>query len=216
MVAIVWDAPGMKFWRAGVNAGVLYAPDGEVTKGFPWNGLVNVTENVSGGELESYYYDGRKYMDVILTEDFQATIEAFSAPAEFAQCDGSRELAIGLFVTGQPRIPFGLSYKNNIGNDLDGFDHGYELHLIWNCTVSPTENVHSTINDQAELSTMSWQINTAPPISHAFKPTAHFVIDSTASNPNLPTLLDMLYGTDETDPYLPSQQQVIDTLEFSG
>ena len=210
MARIEWNQAGERFYEAGVDRGVLYPRQ---TSGVPWNGLVSVAETASGGESESFYFDGIKYYDFIAAENFQATITAFSAPEEFAGCDGTKVLSPGLMVTQQPRYPFGLSYRTFIGNDLEGTDYGYRLHLVYNATASPSSRMHSTMSDSPTANTRSWTINTVPPAASTYKPTAHFIIDSTKVNAaKLTTLENMLYGSFSGNAALPSQATVIATL----
>lgn len=210
MARIEWNQAGDRFYEAGVDRGVLYPRQ---VSGVPWNGLVSVSETVSGGEVEAYYFDGIKYLDFIAAEDFQATIEAFSAPEEFAGCDGTKVLSPGLMVTQQPRYPFGLSYRTLLGNDTEGTDYGYRLHLVYNATASPAPRTHRTMSDSPSLNTRSWTINTVPPLASTYRPTAHFVIDSTkVAATKLTTLENLLYGSFSAEPSLPPQATVISIL----
>ena len=210
---IEWNKPGQRFFEAGVDQGVLYPRGGP---GVPWNGLVAVNEDSSGGDLESLYFDGVKYLDIASGEDFQATIEAYSAPAEFNASDGIKALAPGLFVTQQRRATFGLSYRALIGNDLQGQDYGYKLHIVYNCTASASARSNKTITGDISPNTRSWTINTVPPPATTFRPTAHLVIDSTLVDPYLMENLEtVLYGRDETaelpavTPSLPTVAEVV-------
>lgn len=207
---IEWNNPGERTFEAGVDQGVLYPRLGP---GVPWNGLTAVSEETSGGDLESLYFDGLKYLDVVAAEDFQATIEAFSAPVEFAACDGSKMLSQGLFVGQQPRQPFGLSYRTLKGNDLLGVEYGYKIHIVYNCTAAPAQKTNSTINDNVEAGTRSWEISTVPPPSSTFKPTAHVVLDSTMIEPYAMAQAEaLLYGHDDSEPYLPTVAELISAL----
>lgn len=210
MPRLEWSRNGEKLFETGVDRGVLYPQAGP---GVAWVGLIAVNENVSGGDVESHYYDGVKYLDVVASEDFEATIEAFSAPREFAACDGTKQLSPGLFATQQPRKPFGFSYRTLIGNDLEGVEFGYKLHLVYNCMASPAARSSQTLAGVPNLSTRSWTVNTVPPEASTFKPTAHFVIDSTLVDPfMLANLESYLYGRDGLDPILPSQAEVLTIL----
>lgn len=207
MATIEWNQPGQRFFETGLDRGVLYPRQ---THGVPWNGLVSVSESILGGETESFYFDGIKYLDFIASETFSATIEAYSTPPEFAGCDGTKILSPGLMVTQQPRYPFGFSYRTLVGNDLEGTDHGYKLHLVYNATASPSGKTHKTIGDSVEVSTTQWVVNTVPPNSSIYKPTAHFIVDSTLVDADrLQILEDVLYGNFDSDPELPTQSQVI-------
>ena len=210
---IEWNKPGQRFFETGVDHGVLYPLGGA---GVPWNGLVAVNEDSSGGDPESLYFDGVKYLDVVSAEDFQATLEAYSAPAEFNASDGIKALAPGLFVTQQPRKTFGLSYRTLLGNDLRGQDYGYKLHIVYNCTASPAAKSNKTITNSISPDTRTWTINTVPPAATTFRPTAHLVIDSTQVDPYVMENLEtVLYGRDETaslpavTPSLPSVEEIV-------
>lgn len=210
MAAIEWNQQGQRFFETGLDRGVLYPRQ---THGVPWLGLVSVSESVSGGESESYYFDGVKYLDFIAAEDFSATIEAYSTPPEFAGCDGTKILSPGLMVTQQPRYPFGFSFRTLIGNDTLGTDYGYKLHLVYNATASPSSMTHQTISENVSPNTRQWKIDTVPPLTTIYKPTAHFVIDSTLVDPDkLTTLEDHIYGNYQQDPELPTQSEVIAML----
>lgn len=207
---IEWNKPGERFFETGVDQGVLYPRAGA---GVPWNGLVAVNESSSGGELEGLYFDGVKFRDVQASEEFQATLEAFAAPAEFAACDGTKQLAPGLFVTQQPRQSFGLSYRTLIGNDLVGTDYGYKLHIVYNCTAGPSGRNNQTIAGSLSPSTRSWSIETVPPPATNFKPTAHIVLDSTKVDPfGMQQIEALLYGHDGGDARLPSVAEIVDIL----
>lgn len=207
MTQLLWDQVGERFYETGVDRGVLYLDNA----GFAWNGLISVQENSSGGDPQPYYVDGYKYANVAASEEFQATIEAFSAPKEFGVCDGVVEVYSGLFATQQRRRSFGLSYRTKIGNDVDGLDHGYKIHLVYNALAAPSERNNQTVKDTAEPTTLSWAITTRAPQVAALKPTAHFVIDSTKTDPSvLAELEDILYGTVSTDPVFPSPEELIE------
>ena len=196
MSRVEWNKPGEKYFEAGVDQGVLYP---RVGPGVPWNGLVSVREDSSGGELESLHFDGIKYLDVAAAEDFQATVEAFGAPHEFNASDGVKALSPGLYATQQPRKTFGLCYRTLLGNDLQGADCGYKLHLVYNCTATPSSRTHKTLAGNVTADTQSWGIYTVPPPANTFRPTAHLVIDSTKVNPYLMGNLEtVLYGRDAT------------------
>lgn len=211
MTALTFDAVGSRFFETGVNKGVLYPIDGSA--GVSWNGIVSVTENVSGGEQSSVWLDSQKYLDIIANEDFQATLVAFGAPSQFAVCDGRSQIAPGLIATQQPRKLFGMSYKTLIGNDVDGSNHGYKLHLVYNCTASPTARTHQTQADTVTSETYSWQLNCVPPNASVFKPTAHFEVNSLLADPTKLAALELLlYGTTGVNPTLPTQAAVITLL----
>lgn len=210
MTRLEWNRVGDRFFETGVDRGVLYP---RVGPGVAWNGLISVDETTSGGDVESLYFDGVKYLDIVAGEDFEATITAFSAPREFAACDGTKQLSPGLFATQQPRKPFGFSYRTLIGNDLEGTDFGYKLHIVYNCMASPATRSSQTLAEVPNLGTRSWNVHTVPPEASTFKPTAHFVIDSTLVDPYmLENLESYLYGRDGLEPTLLTQDEVLTIL----
>lgn len=214
MTALVWHEVGKRFYETGADRGVFYPKFGD---GVAWSGLVSVEEPIVGGEQSPFYYDGVKYLDVIAGEDFQAVLSAYSAPSEFGVCDGTKTLAAGLYATQQPRKTFDLSYRTLLGNDSQGSRHGYKLHLVWNCTASPSPRSSKTLSDAVEPELRVWTLDTVPPQSATFKPTAHLILDSTeAYAPGLVAIEERLYGTDEIEPYLPSQGEIADLLVPSG
>lgn len=200
MSKLKWDQTGERFYETGVKNGVLYIPTGGVySKGVAWNGLTAVTESPSGAEATPLYADDIKYLNLTSTEEFGATVEAYTYPDEFAECDGSAELATGVYIGQQPRKTFGLCYKTTLGNDENGNSYGYKLHLIYGAKAAPTEKAYATINDSPEAITFSWELTTTPvPVKNA-KPTASLTIDSTKVNAEkLAALEDILYGKDGT------------------
>lgn len=196
MSKLVWDQTGERLYETGVKNGVLYIPTNSVyTKGVAWNGLTTVTESPSGAEATALYADDIKYLSLMSTEEFGATVEAYTYPDEFAQCDGSAALASGVSIGQQPRKTFGLSYKTTVGNDVDGNDYGYKLHLIYGALAAPSEKAYSTINDSPEAITFSWELTTTPVNVTGHKPTASITIDSTkADAEKLAALEKILYG----------------------
>jgi len=211
---IEWDAVGEKLYESGVDHGVLYLPDvsGVYDTGFAWNGLVSVTESPSGAESNPQYADNIKYLNLLSAEEFGATLEAFTYPDEFGVCDGSVEPEPGVFLGQQARKPFGLCYRTLIGNDVDGQEHGYKLHLVYGALASPSEKAYQTINESPEAITFSWEITTTPAPATGFKPTAKITIDSTKVDPtDLAALLVILYGnsTGPVEPRLPMPDEVI-------
>lgn len=213
MTAIAWGAPGAKVYETGLDRGVLYLAGGVTV---PWNGLVSVTDNVDGGELESYYYDGVKYMDAIMPEDTQVTIEAYAAPEEFKACEGKKQLALGLYATAQPRVTFGMSYRTQISTDLS-IDTAYKLHLLYTMTVEPSEKAHTTKSKDSSLPSRTWVAHGVPPGVAAYfrRPTAQFIIDSRYANPAYLTIVtNKLWGTASIAPILPTQEQVITALAY--
>jgi hypothetical protein len=201
MARLMWNAIGERIFEAGIDRGVLYVEEGE---GVPWNGLISVTESPSGGEVTPHYIDGIKYLDEVGNEEFEATIEAYTYPKEFASCDGTVLIENGLFATKQPKKYFGLSFRTKVGNDVDGVDHGYKVHLVYGATASPTERPNNTMSETIEPYNFSWSIFTKPKFLNGFKPTSHFVIDSReAPELSLSRLEDILYGTEDTPPRMP-------------
>lgn len=196
MSKLIWDQTGERLYETGVKNGVLYIPtNGVYNKGVAWNGLTAVTESPSGAEATALYADDIKYLSLMSTEEFGATVEAYTYPDEFAQCDGSASLAKGASIGQQPRKTFGLSYKTTVGNDVDGNDYGYKLHLIYGALAAPSEKAYSTINDSPEAITFSWEITTTPVNVTGYKPTASITIDSTkADAEKLAALEKILYG----------------------
>lgn len=213
MSKIVWDKTGERLYETGVKNGVLYLQtDGVYNKGVAWNGLTAVTESPSGAEATALYADDMKYLNLYSAEEFGATIEAYTYPDEFAECDGSKELVDGVVIGQQTRKVFGLCYRTVIGNDTDGEAHGYKLHIIYGAMASPSEKAYATINDSPEAITFSWEVTTTPVNVTGAKPTASVVIDSTKADPTkLAALEVILYGKDPTtegssdgvDPRLP-------------
>ena len=219
MSKLVWDKTGERYYETGVKNGVLYPiqPDGTYSKGVAWNGLTAVTESPSGAENTPLYADDIKYLNLVSAEEFGATVEAYTYPDEFAECDGSASIADGVMIGQQARKIFGMSYKTTVGNDVDGNSHGYKLHLIYGATASPSEKAYATINDSPEAITFSWEIATTPVNVTGFKPTASLVIDSTKADPTkLASLEEILYGKDPTnvgasdgvDPRLPLPDEI--------
>lgn len=201
MSKLVWDKTGERLFETGVSKGVLYPiqAGGLYTKGYAWNGLSAVTESPSGAEATPIYADNIKYLNLLSTEEFAATIEAYTYPDEFAECDGSASLADGVTIGQQARKMFGLCYRTEIGNDVDGNDHGYKLHLIYGAMAAPSEKAYATINDSPEAISFSWEVSTTPVNVSGFKPTASITIDSTKADPaKLAALEEILYGKDPT------------------
>lgn len=210
MSKLTWDASGERLYETGVKQGVLYVINNNVYgNGVAWNGLTAITESPSGAESTPLYADDIKYLDLRSTEEFGATIEAYTYPDEFAACDGSASLADGVSIGQQARKMFGLCYRTTVGNDTDGTDHGYKLHLIYGATASPSEKAYETINDSPEAITFSWEITTTPVSVTGFKPTASITIDSTKADPTcLAALEEKLYGGESTEPTLPLPDEV--------
>lgn len=212
MSKLVWDKTGERFYETGVKQGVLYIPDetGAYTKGVAWNGLTAVTESPSGAEATPLYADDIKYLNLMSAEDFGATIEAYTYPDEFAACDGSAELAPGITIGQQKRSTFGLSYRTAYGNDTEGTDYGYKLHLVYGALAAPSEKAYATINDSPEAITFSWEVTTTPvTVGGDFKPTAHLEINSKKIDESkLKTIEDILYGTESEEARLPLPDEI--------
>lgn len=218
MPKLTWDNTGERIFETGVKQGVLYPiqSDGKYTKGVAWNGLTAVTESPSGAEATALYADDIKYLNLLSNEEFGATIEAYTYPDEFAECDGSAELATGVMIGQQKRKIFGLCYRTTIGNDVEGNDYGYKLHLVYGCLAAPSEKGYSTINDNPDAITFSWEVSTTPVNVEGFKPTSQITIDSTKADPaKLAALEAVLYGDAETEAKLPLPDEVA-TLMTAG
>lgn len=218
MPKLTWDASGERLYETGVKQGVLYVMGSTgYGNGVAWNGLTAITESPSGAESTPLYADDIKYLDLRSTEEFGATIEAYTYPDEFAACDGSANLADGVSIGQQARKMFGLCYRTTVGNDTDGTDHGYKLHLIYGATASPSEKAYETINDSPEAITFSWEITTTPVSVTGFKPTASITIDSTKADPTcLAALEAKLYGGENSEPTLPLPDEVKTLMTKAG
>lgn len=212
MSILVWDAVGERMYETGIEKGVLYPRDaaGAYPLGVAWNGLTAVTESPSGAEANPMYADNMKYLNMLSIEEFAATIEAYTYPAEFEVCDGSAAPAVGIIVGQQTRKTFGLCYRTEVGNDVEGDDHGYKLHLIYGATAAPSEKAYKTINESPEAITFSWEVTTAPIAVTGFKPTASLVIDSRTIVPaKLAAIELLLYGDVAVDPELPTPDEIV-------
>ena len=209
---LVWDKTGERFYETGVKNCALYVQDstGAYPKGVTWNGITAITESPSGAEASPIYADDIKYLNLISAEEFGATIEAYTYPDEFAQCDGSAEIATGITIGQQVRKAFGIAYKTTLGNDIDGNELGYKLHIIYGCKAAPSEKAYATINDSPEVITFSWEISTTPVNIEGFKPTANITIDSTKIEANkLAALEAVLFGSNDTEARLPLPDEII-------
>lgn len=218
MARLEWDKTGEHLYETGVDHGVLYFPDqtGAYKNGVAWNGLISVSESPSGAEATGQYADNIKYLNLISAEEFGATIEAYTYPEEFEACNGNEELvdSTGVYVGQQSRSAFGLCYRTMIGNDTDGQDHGYKLHLVYGCQVSPSEKAYQTINDSPEALTFSWELSTTPVNVTGKKPTALLVIDSTKiDSTKLAKIEAKLYGDEtSTGAVLPTPDEIAEIL----
>lgn len=226
MSKLKWDQTGERLYETGVRNGVLYplGASGTYPKGVAWNGLTAVTESPSGAEATPLYADDIKYLNLMSTEEFGATIEAYTYPDEFAECDGSAALATGVQIGQQARKTFGLCYRTALGNDVAGNDYGYKLHIIYGALAAPSEKAYATINDSPEAITFSWEVTTTPVNVTGFKPTASITIDSTkADAAKLASLEEILYGKDAAsgggegvDPRLPLPDEIAELMKTEG
>ena len=206
MAKLEWDKTGAHYFENGVDHGVLYPQtDGEASggvvygNGVAWNGLTSVTQSPEGAEPSAVYADNIKYLSLLSVEEFNATIEAYTYPDEFAACDGSASLGEGVTIDQQTRKTFCLSYRTKIGNDVNS-DLGYKIHIIYGCLAAPSERAYETVNDSPEAMTLSWEISTTPVVVTGFKPTSHLVIDSTKVKPAaLKAIEDALYGKESEE-----------------
>ena len=224
---LVWDKTGEHFYETGVKNGVLYpmSASGTYPKGVAWNGLTAITESPSGAEATALYADDIKYLNLMSNEEFGATVEAYTYPDEFAECDGSSSLTEGVYIGQQARKTFGLCYRTTLGNDSKGNDYGYKLHIIYGAMASPSEKAYSTINDSPDAITFSWELSTTPVAVANFKPTASLTIDSTkVDSTKLAALEEILYGKDGTgddhstgsvDPRLPLPDEIATLMKTS-
>lgn len=224
---LVWDKTGEHYYETGVKNGVLYpmSASGTYPKGVAWNGLTAITESPSGAEATALYADDIKYLNLMSNEEFGATVEAYTYPDEFAECDGSASLTEGVYIGQQARKTFGLCYRTTLGNDSKGNDYGYKLHIIYGAMASPSEKAYSTVNDSPDAITFSWELSTTPAAVANFKPTASLTIDSTkVDSKKLATLEEILYGKDGTgedhstgavDPRLPLPDEIANIMKGS-
>ncbi|MCC8112271.1 MAG: hypothetical protein LIO74_12040 [Ruminococcus sp.] len=214
MSDLTWDNTGERFYETGVDRGVLYViQNGTYQTGVAWNGLSSVSESPSGGEASAIYADNIKYLNLISTEEFGASVEAYTYPEEFAACDGSTEIATGVIIGQQTRLHFGLCYRTIIGNDVESNDYGYKIHIVYDCLASPSEKGYSTVNDSPEAITFSWEISTTPINVEDYKAIANLIIDSTKVDADkLAALEEILYGSETTEPRLPLPDEIIELL----
>lgn len=212
MAKLVWDKTGERYYETGVKYGVLYpqADGGTYPQGVAWNGLTAVTESPSGAESNPMYADDTKYLNLLSAEEFGATIEAYTYPEEFEQCDGSASIAKGVSIGQQARRAFGLCYRTVLGNDINGNDYGYKLHLIYGAVAAPSEKAYATINDSPEAITFSWEVSTTPVNVDGYKPTASVTIDSTKTDKDkLAALEAILYGSESEEARLPLPTEIM-------
>lgn len=215
MAKIKWDQEGSRLYETGVSNGVLYVfNEGQYQTGVAWNGLISVTESPSGAEATPIYADNIKYLSLTSAEEFAASIEAYTYPDEFAECDGSAELAAGVMIGQQQRKKFALVYKTIIGNDTENEAHGYKLHIIYGCQAAPSERAYATVNDSPEAITFSWEISTTPVEVTGHKPTSVLTLDSTKVTPTkLKKVEDKLFGDDSAgQPTLLTPDEVLELV----
>ena len=216
MARLIWDEVGQRFFETGVKNGVIYVQnnDGSYANGVVWNGLTAITESPSGAEETPLYADDVKYLTLRSAEEFGATIEAFTYPEEFEQCDGSALIADGVTIGQQARKAFGLCYRTAVGNDIQGQEFSYKLHIIYGCTVAPSEKSYSTINDNPEAITFSWELSTVPVPVDGFKPTASLVIDANKVDAGKLQLLEnALFGDAENEAKLLLPNQIMELMK---
>ena len=229
MAKLVWDDTGKHFYETGVDHGVLYTLDNnkEYKNAEVWNGLTSVTASPSGAEETKLWADNINYASLRSAESFGGTIEAYTYPDDFAECDGTAELVTGAYIGQQPRATFGLAYRTLVGNEVDLNDHGYKLHLIWGCSCSPSQKQYSTVNDSPEAISFSWEFTTTPVPVTGFKPTSEMTIDSrSVDSEDIKALEAQLFGVNaveadveneveavaEVEPWLPLPDTVISIL----
>lgn len=214
MSKILWDQTSEKLYETGVDRGVVYPQEsGAYPKGYGWNGLTAFNETPSGAEPTALYADNIKYLNMMSNEEYGFTIEAYTYPAEFAECDGSKAAADGVYLGQQTRKAFGFSCRTLLGNDTENNDHGYKLHLVYGALAAPSEKSYATVNDSPEAITFSWDCTTTPVEVPGFKPTACITIDSTKCDAEkLAALEAVLYGSDDAEPTLPMPSEVLTML----
>ena len=211
MSKLVWDKVGERLFETGVDKAVLFVyKDGEYGNGVAWNGVTGVTKSPSGAEATALYADNIKYLNLMSTEELGLTIEAYMSPEEFDECDGSASIGTGVSIGQQMRSVFGFTYRTKIGNDTEGNDHGYKIHLVYGCLASPSERSYATVNDSPEAMTLSWEVSTTPVEVPGFKPTASVEIDSTKCEASkLAAFEEILYGSESEASRLPMPEELI-------
>lgn len=211
---LVWDEIGERLYETGVDRGVLYVTneDGEYGEGVVWNGLTAVNETPTGGEANPQYADNIKYLDLYSTEEFEATIEAFTYPEEFEECDGTATIN-GLSIGQQSRVPFGFSYRTLVGSDVNE-NLGYKIHLVYGAKASPSEKSRTTVNDTPEPVNFSWSITTNPVVVPGYNPSAHFTINTVETSPDIVEALEeILYGDGEEPGRMPTTTELVELFE---
>lgn len=214
MAMLVWDKTGERYYETGVDKVALYVQEnGAYPKGVAWNGVTAITESPSGAEPTPLYADNIKYLNLISAEELALSIEAYQSPEEFDVCDGTASPVAGLNIGQQDRKTFGLAYRTLIGNDTDGNNHGYALHLVYGCLAAPSEKAHNTVNDSPEATTLSWEVSTTPVAVTGFKPTSSLEINSTkVDKDKLAALEAKLFGSESEEATLPLPDEIITML----
>lgn len=216
---LTWDDAGKRLYETGVKQGVLYVQDdaGAYPKGVAWNGLTAVTESPEGAEPTALYADDIKYLNLLSTEEFKATVEAYTYPDEFAECDGSGSLIEGVTIGQQDRKTFGLSYRTSLGNDVKGNEYGYKLHIVYGCLAAPSEKAYNTTNDSPETVAFSWEVSTTPVNVAGFKPTASLTLESVKlGEAKMKAIEDVLYGSEAADARLPLPDEIKSIIEAAA
>lgn len=222
MAKLQWDETGKRIYETGTSNGVLYPTqnDGRYASGVAWNGLSGVSQSPEGGEPTNVYANNKKYLSLQSAEEFKGSIKAYTYPDEFAECDGSKEVADGVYAGMQTRRSFGLAYITKIGNDVQGVDFGEKIHLVYGAKASPSSREYATINDSPEAIEFSWDFTTTPAevTTEGVKPTAYLCIDTTkvTRKENIKELKDKLFGTESSEPTLPSIDEVINIMKKNG
>lgn len=218
MARLTWDNIGEHLYETGVDHVVLYKPNENnvYTDGVAWNGVTAINESPSGADSNPIYADNIKYLDLRSAEEFGATVECYTYPPEFAECNGEAIIATGVVIGQQTRKTFGLSFRSIVGNDIKGNDYGYKLHLIYGATASPSEKAYNTVNDSPEAQSFSFELSTTPIAVQGYKNTASLTIDTTlfADKTKIEDLEAILYGGDSTEATLPTPAEVFDTLGY--
>lgn len=211
MARLTWDAVGERFYYAGLDRGVLYLPD---VAGVPWSGLISVDENPSGGGARPFYIDGVKYLNLSASEEFEATINAYTYPDEFSECDGMATVRPGMFLTQQPRAEFGLSYRTLVGNEVEGTDLGYKVHIVYNALAAPSPWVNKTLDNSVAPSTFSWALTTRPAETDGYKLSSHVILDSRdMQREHLQFIENILYGDEVDAARLPTFDEILEILD---
>src|ERR1044072_3826746 len=210
MARLMWDPVGGRLYERGIDRGVLYPRTGD---GVAWSGLVSVDVHPTGGTSKGYFIDGRKYLTVTSPEEYEATLKAYTYPDEFSECDGTGRVHSGLFATQQRRVPFGLSYRTMIGNELQP-EYAYKIHILYNILAEPSQRTHNTLGESDSPLDLAWNLTGTPPSAPGYRPTVHFEIDTRSSNPSAVADVEaILFGTEEDPPRLPTLSELITVFD---